>query len=99
MKVPNVCCAFIGHGQSPVHAKQTAHSNCSTSFPGSSQHVQLKALLRVYLGLASYLGRSLKKRAGKLSKFKLLISAALELAVSIRFQNASRDSCRISIAS
>ena len=34
-----------------------------------------------------------------LPKFKLLTSAALGLAVPIRFQNASSDSCRISIAS
>ena len=38
-----------------------------------------------------------KKRPGNLSKFKLLTSAArLELAVPIRFRNASRDSCGIS---
>ena len=40
-----------------------------------------------------------KKRPGNLSEFKLLTSAALELAVPIRFQNASRDSCGISFAS
>ena len=32
-------------------------------------------------------------------EFKLLISAALELAIQIRFQNASCDSCRISFVS
>ena len=49
--------------------------------------------------VASYPGRSLikKKRPGNLSKFKLLTSAALELAVPIRFQNTSRDSCGISL--
>ena len=49
--------------------------------------------------LASYPDRSQEKCPGNLSKFKLLTSVALELAVPIRFQNASRDSCRISIAS
>ena len=53
----------------------------------------------VYM-LASYPGRSLiKKRPGNLSEFKLLTSAALELAVPIRFQIASRDGCGISFAS
>ena len=41
----------------------------------------------------------IKKRPGNLPEFKLLISAALELAIPIRFQNASRDRCSISIAS
>ena len=41
----------------------------------------------------------IKKWPGNLSEFKLLTSAALQLAVSIRFQNTSRDSCSISIAS
>jgi len=40
-----------------------------------------------------------KKRPGNLSEFKLLTSAALELAVPIGFQNASRDSCGISFVS
>ena len=42
---------------------------------------------------------SLVPRPGNLNESKLLTSAALGLAVPIRFQNASRDSCRISIAS
>ena len=45
----------------------------------------------------SLVSRLLKKRPGNLSEFKLLTSAALELAVPIRFQNASRDSCGISL--
>ena len=40
-----------------------------------------------------------KKQPGNLSEFKLLTSAALQLGVLIRFQNGSRDSCRISIGS
>ena len=35
--------------------------------------------------------------AYSLDLFKLLTSAALELAVPIKFQNVSHDSCRISI--
>ena len=54
----------------------------------------------VQSNLASYPGHSFinKKRPGNLSEFKLLTSAALELAVPIRFQNASRESCGISFA-
>ena len=40
-----------------------------------------------------------KTQPGNLSEFKLLTSAALQLGVLIRFQNGSRDSCRISIGS
>jgi len=39
------------------------------------------------------------KQPSDLLGFKLLTSAALELAVPTRFLNTSRDSCRISIAS
>ena len=52
-------------------------------------------LFNSILGLFSLVPRPFinKKRPGNLSEFKLLTSAALELAVPIRFQNASRDSC------
>ena len=49
--------------------------------------------------IPSIVPRPVKKRPGNLSEFKLLNSAALELAVPIRFQNTSRDSYRISFAS
>ena len=53
---------------------------------------------------ASYPGHSIGKNKktnwpGNLSKFNLLTSTALEFALPIRFQNASRDSYRISIVS
>ena len=48
--------------------------------------------------LASYPGRSLiKKTAWQLIRVQTVDFAALELAVPIRFQNASRDSCGISL--
>ena len=46
--------------------------------------------------IALYPGHSLK-RPGNLPEFKLLTSAALESAIPIKFQNASRDSCRIQL--
>ena len=49
--------------------------------------------------IPSIVPRPFKKWPGNLSEFKLLTSTALEWAVPIRFQNTSRDSCRISFVS
>ena len=56
-------------------------------------------LLAATYRVALYPGYSLRgKRPGNLPGLKLLTSAALELALHFKFQNVSRNSCRISIA-
>ena len=79
------------------NAHAVSHPQCTGLYTEDVE--QSSGIIALELTTVSYPGRSLKKRPGNLSEFKLLTSAALELAVPIRFQNASCDSCGISFAS
>ena len=75
-----------------------------SSWFSTSQHVTRQSirnkLTSFHICTTSLVSRpfiNLKKWPGNLSEFKLLTSAALELAVPIRFQNAPHDSCGISL--